>query len=81
MDILTTTGSIIALTTGLTEVFKRALKLSKGVVPLIAVVLGIFLTLLLSPAELSYAETILLGIATGLSSIGLFSGTKNVLGK
>jgi len=69
----------VALTIGLTEAVKR-IGLNKRYLPLAAVVIGIVLAFLgraIVGADASWGMIILIGIATGLQSVGLFSGLKN----
>lgn len=70
---------IIALILGLVEVAKRT-GLPERLVPLLAIMLGV-----VGGVYFAFPEDpktgILFGLMCGLSAIGLFSGTKNTLGK
>ena len=65
---------------GLAEVAKRA-GLSNRYVPLLAVGLGLIAGIGLRNPEESMAVAVLQGLVIGLSAVGLYSGTRNVLGK
>ena len=67
----------MALVLGLTEVVKR-LGLPRKMLPLFAVVLGAGVAMLASGVT---TTAILNGIVAGLSSMGLYSGTKATAGK
>ena len=71
------TVSTMALVLGLTEVVKR-LGLPRKMLPLFAVVLGAGVAMLASGVT---TTAILNGIVAGLSSMGLYSGTKATAGK
>ena len=81
MDIIITTASLVALTTGLTEMAKRALKIPSRFVPLTAILAGIFLAILMPFVDYEFNQIILIGIAAGLGACGLFSGVKSTIGK
>jgi len=78
-------ATIVLLTIGLTTVIKRAAKLKtdeeKRWIPLIAILLGIILVFLgrqfVDINYYSIGTIILVGIAVGLESVGLFSSAKN----
>jgi hypothetical protein len=69
---------IIAVIVGLLEVAKRT-GLPERLVPLVAVIMGIVAGIFFFSGDIKTG--ILFGIVCGLSAIGLFSGTKNTLGK
>ncbi len=71
MDGITSFAILVALNVGLVEVLKRAVKLEKRYTPLVAVICGMVLTFLGSVAKITSLD-VLTGIATGLSSCGLF---------
>jgi len=73
---LTSFAVLVALTTGLTEVFKRV-GLPKRIIPLFALAVGFALSLIGNLTNIT-PLTILSGIAIGLSSMGLFDITKVV---
>ena len=75
MDGLTSFVVLVALTTGIVEVFKRALNLETKLMPLAALIIGIGLTFIGSITNLT-SLNILTGIAIGLSASGLFDQTK-----
>lgn len=65
-----------ALITGLTEVVKRTLRLPGRFVPLAAVILGAIIGYLLVQAS---GLGILVGLAVGLASVGLFEVGKTTV--
>lgn len=71
-----TAAASIAVVTGLTEVLKRVIGDTRFA-PLIALILGVAIAFLIAPAP-GFREVILDGIITGLSSMGLYSGSKTV---
>jgi len=68
----------VALTGGLVEVLKRAIGISKRFIPLLAVIVGVGLSLL--GLGLAWSN-VLFGLVIGLTSCGLYSGAKASLGK
>lgn len=70
----------IPLINGLVEVAKRA-GLTNRYVPLLAVGLGLVAGIGLRSPEESIAIAVMEGLVIGLSAVGLYSGTRNVLGK
>lgn len=77
MDLQVYDIAIIPLIVGLVAL-ATSLGLPKKFAPVLAVVLGVVVGLVyLAPGNA--AEGILVGIATGLSSVGLYSGTKNTV--
>jgi len=77
MDILIFGGPMVALTIGITEAIKR-LGIPSKWSPIVAIVIGIIMALISSEFRVS-SEVILGGMVMGLSSSGLWSGTKSVL--
>uniref|UniRef100_A0A6M3XYV2 Holin n=1 Tax=viral metagenome TaxID=1070528 RepID=A0A6M3XYV2_9ZZZZ len=75
MDGLTSFIVLVALTTGITEVCKRALSLESKFMPLVALISGLGLTFIGNVTDLT-SLTILTGVAVGLSAAGLFDQTK-----
>lgn len=71
MDGITSFVVLVALTTGVAEVCKRAWGLNKKFMPLVALILGIGLVVIANIANLS-SLSILTGVAVGLSSVGLY---------
>ena len=71
-------GILVALTIGIVEVIKRALKFPKNIVPLLSVIIGIVL-LLIAKATNFIDLNIFVGIVVGLSASGLFD-QKKILG-
>lgn len=68
----------VAITGGLVEVLKRASGISKRFLPLLAVIIGVGLSLL----GLGLAwSSVLFGLVVGLTSCGLYSGVKASAGK
>lgn len=70
----------IPVINGLAEVAKRA-GLSNRYVPLLAVGLGLLAGIGLRSPDESMAIAVIEGLVIGLSAVGLYSGTRNVLGK
>lgn len=70
----------IPIINGLAEVAKRA-GLSNRYVPLLAVGLGLLAGIGLRSPDESIAIAVMEGLVIGLSAVGLYSGTRNVLGK
>ncbi|BFT94944.1 MAG: hypothetical protein MNSN_08130 [Minisyncoccus archaeiphilus] len=78
--------TIVALTIGLVEAIKRSFTaLPSNYMPMIAIVIGICLSICAKGAglpefiDMNAWYLVLLGIAIGLSSVGLFSGVKNTI--
>jgi hypothetical protein len=69
---------IVAVIIGLTEVIKRALGINKRYIPLVAILLGLGLAFL-NRQGMALDITIMTGIVAGLTSMGLYSGTKSVV--
>lgn len=78
MDQLTIYGvSLVPVIIALSELLKRA-GMPNRLIPVVALTLGMFFSFFyLAPGEPKKA--ILFGTVLGLSSIGLFSGTKNTI--
>jgi hypothetical protein len=71
---------LTAIIIGLTEALKRAFKIDKRFIPLVAVALSIFLggtAGFWGLSSLNFIEA----IVAGLTSVGLYSATKNTLNK
>lgn len=69
--------ALVPVIVGLTELLKRT-GVPNKFLPVVALFLGLFLAFYyLVPGDPKQA--VLLGIVLGLSSIGLFSGTKNTI--
>jgi hypothetical protein len=64
----------VAVTMGLIEVVKRTELVSNRFLPLIALVIGV------GTFYIGTSTSVLMGIATGLSAVGLFSGVKAASG-
>ena len=75
MSELLSFGVLVLLTIGVVEVAKRALKLPKTIIPAVALVVGLVLTIVGNIADIT-SLTFLAGIAVGLSSVGLFDQKK-----
>ena len=77
-------GGVVAvpLIIGILEVFKR-IGIESKFVPAIALMLGIISGFAINGFDISNTEIIInsvyTGIALGLSSVGLYSGTKNTI--
>ncbi len=69
--------AIIPLLIGVLEILKR-LGISKKIVPVISVVLGVGLGIVLF-ADGDTITGVIKGIFIGLSAVGLYSGTKNTI--
>ena len=65
-------GLLVLLTIGVVEAAKRALGLSKNLIPAVALAVGLGLTIIGSLSDIT-SLTFLAGVAVGLSSVGLFS--------
>lgn len=79
MDI-TNLAILIAVTLGITEAIKRAVvKDCSRYVPLIALATATLINVFLTRIGATVPQLILNGIIGGLSSVGLFSTTKNTL--
>ena len=78
MEIVLTTALLIGVVIGLTEVIKRALKVEKNYLPLIAVLIAVGLGLVLDWGTFN-GKLIIEAIVIGLTSCGLFSFGKPVL--
>lgn len=70
-------ATAVAVIVGVIEVIKRASGLNTRYVPLLAVILGIITYIFLGDSDI--VENILTGIIVGLSSIGLYAGTKKTV--
>ncbi|MGI6551395.1 MAG: holin [Syntrophomonadales bacterium] len=70
----------IPVINGLAEVAKRA-GLSNRYVPLLAVGLGLLAGIGLRTPDETIAIAVIEGLVIGLSAVGLYSGTRHVLGK
>lgn len=79
MDLQPIDVIIIAVIIGLVEAFTR-LGLPKRFAPVVAVVLGIIGGIVYIFPDRP-AMGVLVGLVMGLSSVGLYSGTKNTLNK
>lgn len=74
-------AALVALTTGVAEVLKRALGLDSQFMPLVALAFGLILTFVADITNLS-SLSVLTGLAVGLSSSGLYDiGKKTILKK
>jgi hypothetical protein len=76
MDFTITTVTLLALTVGLTDVVKKTVGVSARFIPLMALLLGVALSL--TWFDISKIS-VLTGIFIGLSSVGLYSGIKNTV--
>ena len=78
MEILTSDQAMfayyIAITIGVTEVFKRAFKILNRFIPLVSLVVGLGLSFIGGFTT----EALLMGLVVGLSASGLFSGAKKL---
>jgi len=66
----------VALTTGLVEVLKRLATNLERFLPLFALAIGTGLNLLYYGVSV---ENLIIGLVVGLSSMGLYSGTKKTI--
>lgn len=80
INVLITPAAQIALIIGIAEVIKR-LGLPKRWIPLIDLLLGLISGICVYGLHLNYdiVESIVIGLAMGLSACGLFSGVKNTI--
>lgn len=80
INVLITPAAQIALIIGIAEVIKR-LGLPKRWIPLIDLFLGLISGICVYGLHLEYdiVESIVIGLAMGLSACGLFSGVKNTI--
>jgi len=69
---------LTAVVIGLVEVAKK-LGMSEKFAPLLALILGLGFAFMGFTANPDLASTIIGGIIIGLSAVGLYSGTKNVI--
>ena len=70
---------LTAVVIGLVEVAKK-LGMSEKFAPLLALILGLGFAFMGFTANADLTQTIVGGIIIGLSAVGLYSGTKNVIG-
>jgi hypothetical protein len=68
-------GILIAVTVGMVEVLKRA-KVSSRFLPICALIIGVALSMMAIDFT---TRTVLTGLVVGLSSMGLFTGTKTTI--
>jgi len=68
-------GILVALTVGIVEAVKRALKVPKKLIPILSLVIGIVL-LLIGRVSGFVDLNLFIGIAVGLSASGLFDNAK-----
>lgn len=80
INVLITPAAQIALIIGIAEVIKR-LGLPKRWIPLIDLFLGLISGICVYGLHQNYdiVESIVIGLAMGLSACGLFSGVKNTI--
>jgi hypothetical protein len=71
-------GVLVAVVIGLVEAAKR-IGVPEKFAPLVSLILGLGLSFLGFVANPDLASTIIGGIIIGLSAVGLYSGTKNVI--
>jgi hypothetical protein len=74
------TTILIGLVVGLTEVIKRTFALNSRFVPITAILVAIGLAFLFK-GELDIPSVIYTGIIAGLTSVGLYGGTKSTIKK
>ena len=81
INYLLTPVAQVALIIGLAEIIKR-LGLENRFIPIVDIVLGLICGICVYNISLNYpmTESILVGLALGLSACGLFSGIKNLKG-
>lgn len=78
-----TISTVIAMNIGVVELLKKMFD-DHRYIPALSIITGIFLVGLFSflpESHIAFPQTILYGIMVGLTSIGVYSGTKNTLGK
>lgn len=74
-----TVATVTAVVIGLTQVLKT-IGLPKRLVPIVVLAVAVILTVI-AAFFANTASVILTGLVIGLSSMGLWSGTKTTLGK
>lgn len=79
MEIALSLATVVALVVGLTQVVKGTGLISDRFIPVVAIFLGIVLAIIVWKGF--SAEVIISGIVAGLSSMGLWSGTKTMVSK
>jgi len=74
--------SAVAIIIAVIEIVKRVFKMDTKYSPVVAIVLGVALSLTHTYFGTEQLfEAIVMGIATALSAVGLYSGTKNTIEK
>lgn len=68
--------ALVGIIVAMVEVVKRV-GLPDRFAPLVALVLGILLGIIYIPGDI--AQGVIVGMAMGLTAVGLYSGTKNVV--
>jgi hypothetical protein len=77
MDMLSYAGvPIVLLLIGISELMKRS-GVNPKIIPFINLALGVVAGMLITPDD--FLKGVIIGIATGLSSVGLYSGVKNTI--
>lgn len=74
-----TTAVLLAVTIGVVEIFKQ-LGVDKRWCPLIALVVGVLLTVGLAFFDATFT-VVVTGLTIGLSAVGLYSGVRATIGK
>jgi len=70
-------GSIVAITVGMIEVFKK-LGMNEKYAPILSVIMGVVSSVVASLfGDQKIVVAIFMGLAIGLTAVGLFSGVKN----
>lgn len=74
--------SAVFIIIGLIEAFKSVFGLDIKMAPVVAVVLGLIASFGMAYySETKAFEAVVMGLAVGLSAVGLYSGTKNIAEK
>jgi uncharacterized oligopeptide transporter (OPT) family protein len=79
MEIALTLATVIALVVGLTQVVKQTNIISDRFIPVAVMFLALVVSIIVFKG-ISF-EVVVSGLVAGLSSMGLWSGTKTVAGK
>lgn len=67
----------VAIVAALVEVVKKTNYLPKELMPFLAIVLGMTITFVSTPAPVN--EVVLTGLVVGLTAVGVYEGTKSGL--
>lgn len=71
-------GVLIAITIGIVEVLKKIDTIPSKYIPVLAIIVGVLLTLI---SGYEPASGLITGLIVSLSAMGLYSGSKSTIGK